>query len=254
MISARLPTSALKDRLKSGPAVGCHWLSLGSPAIAELAAESGADAIVIDTQHGLWDRSSLEAAIGAVAGRVPVLVRVADQSDWAIGSALDAGAHGVIVPMVNTGEECARVVGATQYPPTGHRSGGGARTSADFVAYRAAAQHLVASVMIETAAAVEAAEAIAATPGLDMIFIGPGDLSLSLGSSQGQPDFEAAVAKVMAAGRAAGVPVGIFTTGIDQAVARAKEGHCFVVAAYDVAVNRAAKGSHDRFHSETARS
>jgi len=253
MISARLPTPDLKARLKSGPAVGCHWLSLGSPAIAELAAEAGSDAIVIDTQHGLWDRSSLEAAIGAVAGRVPVLVRVADQSDYAIGSALDAGAHGVIVPMVNTAAECAKAVSATQYPPHGHRSGGGARTSADFAAYRAAAQHLVASVMIETAAAVEAAEAIAATPGLDMIFIGPGDLSLSLGSSQGQPDFEAAVDKVMAAGRAAGVPVGIFTTGLDQAVARARQGHCFVVAAYDVAINRGARAAHDRFHAEAVR-
>lgn len=69
MIASRLPTDALKARLKSGPAVGCHWLSLGSPAIAELAADGGPDAIVIDMQHGLWDRSSLEAAIGAVAGR-----------------------------------------------------------------------------------------------------------------------------------------------------------------------------------------
>ncbi len=253
MISSRLPTPTLKARLKSGPAIGCHWLSLGSPALAELAADASPDAIVIDTQHGLWDRSSLEAAIGAVAGRVPVLVRVADQSDYAIGSALDAGAYGVIAPMVNTAAECAKVVSATQYPPVGHRSGGGARTSADFAAYRAAAQHLVASVMIETAAAVEAAEAIAATPGLDMIFIGPGDLSLSLESSQGEARFEAAVARVMAAGRAAGVPVGIFTGNLDQALARAKEGHAFVVAAYDVVVNRAANAAIQRFQAEGAK-
>jgi 2-dehydro-3-deoxyglucarate aldolase/4-hydroxy-2-oxoheptanedioate aldolase len=252
MISSRLPIPALKSRLKSGPAVGCHWLSLGSPAVAELAADAAPDAIVIDLQHGLWDRSSLETAIGAVAGRAPVLARVADQSDYAIGSALDAGAHGVIVPMVNSAAECARVVSATQYPPTGHRSGGGARTSANFAAYREAAQHLVASVMIETAEAVEAAEAIAATPGLDLIFIGPGDLSLSLESAQGTPKFEAAVAKVMAAGKAAGVPVGIFTISLDQAIARAGEGHAFVVAAYDVAVNRAANAAIARFRTEGA--
>ncbi|MGA0602109.1 HpcH/HpaI aldolase family protein [Caulobacter sp. KR2-114] len=252
MISSRLPTPALKARLKSGPSIGCHWLSLGSPAIAELAADAGPDAIVIDTQHGLWDRSTMESAIGAVAGRAPVLVRVADQSDWAIGSALDAGAHGVIVPMVNTADECARVIGAVQYPPVGRRSGGGARTSADFAAYRGAAQHLVASVMIETAEAVEAAEAIAATPGLDLIFIGPGDLTLSLGAGQGTPAFEAAVAKVMAAGKAAGVPVGIFTTGIDQALARAREGHALVVAAYDVAVTRSATAQVRRFQQEAS--
>ena len=254
MITSRLPTEALKTRLKSGPAVGCHWLSLGSPAVAELAADASPDVIVIDMQHGLWDRSSLESAIGAVAGRAPVLVRVADQSDYAIGSALDAGAHGVIAPMVNTAAECAKVVSATQYPPVGHRSGGGARTTADFAGYRAATGRLVASIMIETAAAVEAAEAIAATPGLDMIFIGPGDLSLSLESAQGTPKFEAAVAKVMAAGRAAGVPVGIFTVSLDQAIARAKEGHAFVVAAYDVAIARTANAAIARFRSEGAAS
>lgn len=252
MITSRLPTPALKGRLKSGPAIGCHWLSLGSPAIAELAADAGPDAIVIDTQHGLWDRSSMEHAIGAVAGRAPVLVRVADQSDWAIGSALDAGAHGVIVPMVNSAEECARVVGATQYPPVGRRSGGGARTSADFAGYRNAAQHLVASVMIETAEGVEAAEAIAAVPGLDLIFIGPGDLTLSLGSGQGTEVFEAAIARVMAAGKAAGVPVGIFTSGMDQALSRAKDGHAFVVAAYDVAIARTANAAIKRFRDEAA--
>ncbi|HEX7760718.1 MAG TPA: aldolase/citrate lyase family protein [Caulobacteraceae bacterium] len=249
MIASRLPTPALKSRLKSGPTVGCHWLSLGSPAIAELAADGGPDAIVIDMQHGLWDRTGLELAIGAVAGRVPVLVRVADQSDYAIGSALDAGAHGVIAPMVDTAAECARVVSAAQYPPVGHRSGGGARTTADFAAYRAAAGNLVTSVMIETAAGVEAAEAIAATPGLDMIFIGPGDLSLSLGAANGSPAFEAALAKVMAAGKAAGVPVGVFTTGMDQALARAAEGYAFVVAVYDVAHNRGAKAAIERFRA-----
>ncbi|HWA60482.1 MAG TPA: aldolase/citrate lyase family protein [Caulobacteraceae bacterium] len=221
-----------------GPAVGCHWLSLGAPVIAELAAEAEPDAIVVDMQHGLWTRASLEVAIGLVAGRAPVLARTADASDFAIGSCLDAGAHGVIVPMVNSAAECASVVAAAHYPPHGRRSGGGVRVGSNFAAYRAACQHIVVAAMIETVEAVEDCEAIAATPGLDLVFIGPNDLSLSMGEAQGSPAFEAVLKRILAAGKAAGTPVGIYTGGVDQGLARAAEGYRFVVAASDAGIVR----------------
>lgn len=247
------PPDGLKARLKTGEVTACHWLALGSPALAELAAEAAPDAIVFDLQHGLWDRAGLEAAIGLVGDRTQPLVRTADQSASAIGAALDAGAHGIIAPLVNSAQECEGVVAQALYPPLGRRSAGGVRSLADFAAYSTAANaNLLIAVMIETVQGVAAAEDIAATPGLNMIFIGPGDLSLALGEAAGSPVFEAALARILAAGRGAGVAVGIFTPSLDIALARAAQGFQFVVFADDVDLNR--RGSKilwDRFRAGT---
>src|SRR5207245_949082 len=96
------PTPTLKARLKAGEAVGCHWLYLGAPVLADLAAEAGPDAIVIDLQHGPWTRETLDTALGLIAGRAPTLARIADSSYLSVGLALDSGCHGVIAPMVNS--------------------------------------------------------------------------------------------------------------------------------------------------------
>ena len=228
------PTPRLKARLRAGEALGCHWLGLGSVSLAELAAEGEPDAIVIDLQHGVWDRTTLDLAVGVVAGRAPVIARVSDQSLFAINSALDAGCHGVIVPLVDSAAECAAAVAAAHYPPKGRRSAGGARSTGMFAEYQvAAAAHLLVAVMIETQAGVDACEAIAATPGLDMIFIGPNDLSLAIGHAMGSPAFEAEVARILAAGKAAGTPVGIYTGGVELARQRAAQGFQFMVVAND---------------------
>ena len=237
-MTLRTPSGALKARLNAGEVVGCHWLSLGSPALAELAATAGADTLVIDMQHGLWDRVSLEAVIGTTNAAAALLVRTADQSAYAISSALDAGADGIIAPLVDSAAQCAAVVMAARFPPHGRRSAGGVRPLKDFGAYRAAVdQHLLVAVMIETAEAVDAAEDIAATPGLDMIFIGTGDLALSLGAGPGARTFEAALQRVLTAGRAAGVAVGAFTPDLDHALNRAAQGFQFVVFANDIDQN-----------------
>lgn len=241
MATIYTPDDRMKRQFAAGRAVACHWLALGAPVLAELAADAGAQSLVFDLQHGRWSRDGLETAVAVVAGRAPTLARTADASDFAIGSALDAGLQGVIVPMISSAAACAEVVAAARFPPHGRRSGGGARPMEDFGAYReATAEHLVVGVMIETADGVEAAEAIAATPGLDLIFIGPSDLSLSLGVSHGSPEFEAAIARVLAAGKSAGVPVGIYTAGAVEAATRAAQGFQFLVAANDTQLNRAA--------------
>jgi len=237
-MTIRPPSSALKARLKAGETIGCHWLSLGSPALAELAVAAGADTLVIDLQHGVWDRAGLEAAVGLTAGAAARLARTADQSAHAISSALDSGADGIIAPLVDDAAQCAAVVAAARFPPQGRRSAGAIRPLVDFPAYRAAAEaNVLVAVMIETADGLAQAEAIAATPGLDMVFIGTGDLALSLGAGPGTPVFEAALARILAAGRAAGVAVGAFTPDLDHAVARAAQGFQFVVFANDIDQN-----------------
>jgi 2-keto-3-deoxy-L-rhamnonate aldolase RhmA len=141
----------LRARLGREPLAG-FWMSIGSPAIVELAASAGADVIVLDLQHGLWDRVGMEHAIGVAAPVTSVLVRVAENTAAAIGQALDAGAEGVIVPLVETAAETACAVAAACFPPHGTRSGGGLRPlSAGFPAYvEGARTRTMVGVMIET--------------------------------------------------------------------------------------------------------
>src|SRR5512147_495165 len=106
MLDPRRPT--LRYRLDKGDRLGVAWLSLGSVALCELAARARPDAIVLDLQHGLWDRVSMEHAIAAVPPDIPVLVRVAENTPVAIGQALDAGAEGIIVPLVESAKQAAR--------------------------------------------------------------------------------------------------------------------------------------------------
>lgn len=226
----------LTSRWRAGEATFGVWLSLGSPAIAELAAEHAPDAIVLDAQHGLWERASLEWALG-LTGQSAGLVRVARNRPELIGQALDAGASGVIVPMVNTAEDAAQAVAAAHYPPVGMRSGGGIRPLRDMADYMARCRDETAvCVMIETAEGLTNAAAIAATPGVDMVFIGPGDLGLSL-NDQGA-GLEAAVGQIREACAAAGVACGTFTSGPEAARARAAEGFRFVITGDDVSLLR----------------
>jgi len=234
--------SSLRYRIDRGDRLGVIWLSLGSPALAELAARARPDAIVLDLQHGLWERQAVEAAIGVVPPEIPVMARVAENSPFAIGQALDAGAEGVIVPLIESRKQAARAVKAARYPPLGERSGGGARPLADQVGYHAAAERgVIVAVMIETAKGVANAAKIAGTQGVDLVFIGTGDLSLSLGVfPQTGGRHEDACRGILAACRAQWTPCGIFTASADAASRRQAEGYRMVVVADDISV--AAKG------------
>ncbi len=142
---------SLKQRVAAGEALGAFWLSLGSATIAELAIPSRPDLMVIDLQHGLWERRELEHAVGLVRQSMPVIARVAENSAFAIGSALDAGVNGVLVPMVETAEQAQAAVAAARFPPRGIRSGGGVRPLAmGFANYLAQADDLFVGIMVET--------------------------------------------------------------------------------------------------------
>jgi 2-keto-3-deoxy-L-rhamnonate aldolase RhmA/NAD(P)-dependent dehydrogenase (short-subunit alcohol dehydrogenase family) len=232
----------LRERLKRGETIGCFWLSLGSPAMAEFAADAGSDAIVFDLQHGLWERQALEAAIGVVRAKAAPLVRVARNGPAEIGMALDAGAVGVIVPLVETAEEARRAVDAARYPPLGSRSGGGVRPLMDFKRYVPAANEgVLVAVMIETKLGVENAADIAATQGVDLVFVGTGDLALSLGVFPDLgPPHEAAISAVQAACRAAGAACGIFTLYSTMALDRRRQGFQCVVLGDDITLTHQA--------------
>ena len=196
----------LRAKLESGgPAIGL-WAAIPSPLTAEAAALAGPDYVVIDQQHGAVDAPTMTAMLLAIAGAgVPPLVRVARNEAWTIGNALDLGAAGVIVPMVEDGEQAARAVAACRYAPDGIRSFGALRGSTE--------SPPLCLVMIETRTGVGNAAEIASTPGLDGIYVGPSDLALTL-SLQPTPRLEhppvlEALETVRAACEEAGVIAGV---------------------------------------------
>ena len=232
MFDPRRPT--LKRRLREG-GLGMVWCALGSVTLVEAAVAAGAEAIVIDMQHGLFTRTTLEAAIGCVPADVPCLVRVEDHSDRVIGTALDAGAEGVIVPLIETAAQAAAAAAAAHYPPKGVRSGGGVRPLRDFSAYLAAAPEAVAvGVMIETKKGVSNAAAIAGAKNVDFVFIGTGDLALSLGAPPGSSRHERACASILAACDKAGRPCGTFSFGGESAADKLAQGYVLSVVHNDV--------------------
>jgi 4-hydroxy-2-oxoheptanedioate aldolase len=203
------------------------WLSIGNPFIAEIMAAQGYDSVTIDAQHGALDYSSVLPMLQAMrASEAVPMVRVPWLEPGIIMKVLDAGAYGVICPMVNTPEQAAELVSYVRYPPLGQRSFGPTRASyAAGAGYAAEANgEILAFAMVETAEAMSNLEAIAATPGLDAIYVGPADLAFSL--SQGrlapafdreEPELVAALKRIVAACKAAGIRAGLHCGSADYA-------------------------------------
>jgi 4-hydroxy-2-oxoheptanedioate aldolase len=159
------------------------WCSTANPALAEYAATVDGDFILWDQQHGLVTDADLAQCFRGVLGTdVAPLARVAANDFTLIGRALDAGAYGVVVPLVNTSQEAAAAAAACRYPPVGLRSFGPNRVGLVMGGYNPKKLGEVACiVMVETAAGLANVDAIAATPGVDAILIGPSDLAIALG-------------------------------------------------------------------------
>ena len=225
----------LLERLAAGEAIGSFWLILGSVAVAEVMAESRPHAIVFDMQHGLWDRRTLFEGFAAIRGKTLPVVRVAENSPAAIGEVLDLGAAGVIVPLIETVAEAKAAVASAKYPPEGRRSAGGVRPHLGFTEYVAAAnKSLLVGVMIETERGLKNAAAIAAVPGVDLVFIGPGDLSMSLGVFPDLgPKHEAALLAILAAARKSKTACGLFTYHASFAVDRMRQGFQWTILGND---------------------
>jgi 4-hydroxy-2-oxoheptanedioate aldolase len=193
-----------------------YWVSSESPAIAERLASVGYDYICLDVQHGLLDYPGVLHGLTAVgaAGAAGIVRVPPDDPAW-IGRALDAGARGVFVPLVSTAQQAAAAVAACRYPPAGQRSYGPVRSALTIgPGLRAADEQVACIVMIETAAGLSNVAQICAVPGVDALYVGPSDLSISLGAEDpvagwARPEFPRALAAIRAAAQAAGIGCGM---------------------------------------------
>lgn len=222
-----------------GTAFGA-WVMLREPLVAETASKAGYDWVCIDLQHGMAGFAELPGMLQAVSlGPAAPLVRVPWNEDWMIGRALDAGAAGVIVPMVNTPEEAASAVAACRYAPKGRRSVGPVGAAVRFGSNYSSgpADDVLCIVMIETVGAVERIDEILAVPGIDAVYIGPADLSLTLGLPSGKDQTDArfhdALAAVVDSCRRHGVVPGIHASSA-LAAARHAAGFRFIATGFDI--------------------
>ncbi|BBZ70894.1 HpcH/HpaI aldolase family protein [Mycobacterium paraseoulense] len=212
-------TTALRDALRGHPLVLClALLNSRTPDVPAVAAACGYDAVYVDLEH---TSMSLETAqmlcMSALGAGISGLVRVPSHDPSVIARVLDGGAVGVIVPHVNSRSEAESVVHAARFPPIGHRSISGPNAVSGF-GQRPAPQlvevlerRTVVAVMIETPQAVDACESIASVEGIDMILVGPSDLTAEMGihGQYENPHFQRAVESVAAACRSHGVALGI---------------------------------------------
>lgn len=231
--------SAIGSPLRRWWAAGAQtvgtWCSLPSPAAVEAVAQSGFDWVIIDWQHGHFGDDALGTLIlvAAHAGAVPI-VRVPFNEPWLIQKALDLGAHGVVVPLVNSVDDAQRAAGATRYPPRGVRSFGPIRASRSIGSEPAAAnREVVCIVQIETAEALVAAAGIAAVDGVDALFIGPADMAISLGLPPGAPELERHLEPVVAIARERGLPLGRHADTAEGGRALLAAGYGFVAVGGD---------------------
>jgi 2-keto-3-deoxy-L-rhamnonate aldolase RhmA len=216
----------IKRKLKAGEVSLGSWMSMGHPSIAEILASAGYEWVVIETEHTAIDNSEVLRLLMAIegAGAVP-LVRLAWNDPIQCKAVLDSGAAGVIVPMINTRADAELAVRSAKYPPLGFRGVGLARAQgygqrfADYVAR--ANDDTLLIVQIEHHEAVANIEAIVDVPGIDGTFIGPYDLSMSMGlpGQLDHPDVIAARDRVLAATLARGLVAGIHLVHPDRAAA-----------------------------------
>lgn len=238
-------TTSLSERWRDGATTLGGWLSMPGSVTAEIVARSGVDYVCIDCQHGAIDHPDVVGMIQAVGlGPASPIVRVPGNEPWIIGRMLDAGAHGIIVPLVNSPEEATAAVRACRYPPEGERSYGptlaGMRTGGgNHVAWARA--NVAVIPMIETPDALDRVDEIVAVDGVDAIYVGPSDLSLGLGLPPGNHDdvavFADALTRIVEACDRAGVVAGIHSNG-RLAPARVAAGFRMVTVATDAVAIR----------------
>ncbi|MET4157632.1 aldolase/citrate lyase family protein [Agromyces sp. PvR057] len=228
----------------AAPSIGA-WSMLGTSAAASVMARIGADWLVLDAQHGLYDdRSVVESLALLTAGGMAETthVRVPHNSASWIGRALDAGARGVIVPMVQNAEQARAAADACRYAPAGTRSWGpmSAYWGGTVPTAEASNARVQCAVMVETPQAIADVEAIAAVPGVDMVFVGPFDLAIALGTTVeallADTSADSPLDRVVAACTAAGIVPGSFAGSIPIAAALVARGFRSVAVAVDTAI------------------
>ncbi len=206
----------LKTKLAQSEITIGSWITLGHTAIAEIMASAGFDWLVLDMEHSVLELNEVQTIIQVLDGRrCPAIARLTSNHPDQIKRVMDAGATGVMVPMIKSAADAQSAVDAVYYPPRGQRGVGLARAQgfgASFQDYRQwLEQNAVIVVMIEHIDAVNAIDSILAVPGIDAYIIGPYDLSGSMGrpGDLNHPDVQTAINRILEAGKRAGKPGGI---------------------------------------------
>src|SRR5215468_6999276 len=232
--------NTLRQIWQSGGAAVNGWLAIANSFSAETMAHQGWDSLTIDLQHGVVDYQAMVAMLTAISTTPTVpLVRVPWLEPGILMKALDAGAYGVICPMINTREEAQKLVSWTHYAPRGTRSFGPVRAllygGADYPQH--ANDTIVTFAMIETRQALDNLDSILSVEGLDAVYIGPSDLSLSLGCKPSFDDVEPPVAQaidhILARAKAHGVVAGIHNGTPEGALKRVAKGFRLVTVGSD---------------------
>ncbi|MBY6682385.1 aldolase [Rhodococcus sp. BP-316] len=239
-------------RIRSRERTLGYWSVIDSPVSTEWLAHVGWDYICLDLQHGLIGYDGMLRGLTAIdAAQGPAgLVRVESNDQTYIGKALDAGARGVIVPLIDTAEDAARAVSYVRYPPAGVRSYGPMRSQLRVGPLPAEANDsVVVLAMIETPDGLENVEAICAVPGLDGVYVGPSDLRIAVGGASPSDSsvddvFDAAVVRVQEAAAAAGIAAGIHTPSGEVAARRLAQGYTFATVASDLTHLKAVSEGH----------
>lgn len=232
-----LDTKALKQTLREGRvAIGTWVFEFNTPGIARLLASAGADFVVFDMEHSGFGIDTIRSLLSqSRAVDLAVLVRPAAGEYHLIAPLLDLGAGGVVVPKVETAAEARRVADSCRYYPEGRRGAAFSIAHDDFRSGEPAAkmktanEAVICCLLIETVPGVENIDAILGVPGVDLIWVGFLDLSLSMGipGQFAHPDFTAAIARILRACEARGTPAGILADKPQSALERIRQGfHC----------------------------
>ncbi len=233
-------TNTALAKMRAGEVAYGYALGLGSPVAAEMLAHTGVDFLLLDNQHGSWGAESTIAGLAVMAGSPTTpMARVARNDYTMIGRMLDEGALGIIVPMVDTPEQAKAAADACRFLPTGTRSWGWGRAGRYGADYPTRINDEVfVAVQLESTLAVENAEAIMATPGIDGCWVGPGDLALSLGvhpdNYREEASHQKALDQILQACRNTGKIPGFAAFTPEDAAMRAAQGWLYLTAGDDV--------------------
>ncbi len=234
----------VKDKLQRGEPVFGTWLSTGDLLAARVLARMDFDWLTLDMEHSPIDWAQAASVFGAIAdaGSVP-LARIPKGNHDYIKRVLDAGAWGIVAPMIDTVEQAQIAIAAAKYPPRGNRSLGGSHHVLNFDAtaaeyFQRANEEILVVLQTESPRGIANAEAIYSLPGVDAIFVGPVDLRAQMRAADGteatDDEFESALGQVVACGRKCGTPTGMHVMDPTIALQRAAQGMQFIAIGSDL--------------------
>ncbi|KAK2883380.1 hypothetical protein FQN49_000020 [Arthroderma sp. PD_2] len=245
MASTMQSANRIQSVLKAGKTAYGAWQMFNGANLSRAMARCGFDWILVDTEHGNIDDAQMHEAVGAIAAAgVSPIVRTVANEGWMVKRALDAGAHGILIPMLETADDARKIVEAAKFPPVGKRGFGspfpmGAIGNVTPIEYlQQANDALITAIQIETKSALDNVEEIAQVPGVDVLLVGPFDLGNNIGrpvlAAEFHPDLEVAIERVRKAATDNGKKAGIYCPSGESAKKYIAQGFHMVSVISDV--------------------